>query len=452
MLLLGDAESDLLAARVQMAFTLGSHIILACFGVGMPVLLLVAEWLSLKGDSGWRILARRWSKAFAVLFAIGAVSGTVLSFELGILWPEFMARWGSVIGLPFTLEGFAFFTEAIFAGIYLYGWDRLPARTHWLAGIPIAIAGTMSAWFVVTANAWMNSPVGFRLQDGSVIEADPIAAMLNPATGAQTTHMILAAFMVTGFSVATFYAWQMLRGNHTLYVRRAMTLGLAMGAIATPFQIASGDWSAKMVAEYQPVKFAAMEATFESQKGAPLHIGGIPNRTTQEVDYSIEIPQALSFLAHSDFDAEVIGLNEFAERDQPPVVIVHIAFQVMVAIGGYLLLISLWTGYRVARRFDLTQSPLFLRACAFCGPLAIVAMEAGWIVTEVGRQPWIVQGYMRTKDAVTGAEGLWVIFAITAMIYLLLFSVAIVVLRRLAAKPLEIEEKKTELRKLSKRV
>ena len=429
--------SDLLAARLQMAFTLGSHIILACFGVGLPLLMLVAEGLSLKGDTVWLELARRWSKSFAVLFAVGAVSGTVLSFELGLLWPEFMGMWGSVIGLPFTLEGFAFFVEAIFAGIYLYGWNRLPPKVHWLTGIPIAMSGFMSAWFVVTANAWMNSPQGFEMVNGNIVMADPVHAMLNQATWAQTTHMILAAYMVSGFAVASFYGWRRLRGDQSLYVRRAIRLGLALGCVATPLQVWSGDWSAKVVARTQPVKFAAMEATFETQRGAPLHLGGLPDEEAGKVRFSLEIPRALSFLAFSDFDAVITGLNDFPVEDRPPVAIVHVAFQVMVGIGSGLLLLSGWTVYRSVHKRLFQKDRWFLITLVASGPLTVLAMEAGWVVTEVGRQPWIVQGYMRTADAVTGASGLWAVFVITISIYAVLMFGLIFALRYLANLPRE---------------
>ena len=294
---------ELFAARIQMAFTLGFHIILACFGVGLPVLMLVAEGMFLRtGDAIYKTLAQRWSKAFAVLFAVGAVSGTVLSFELGLLWPKFMGTFGSVISLPFTLEGFAFFLEAIFVGIYIYGWNKLTPIAHFLSGIPIAIAGFASAWFVVTANSWMNSPQGFDWVGGKVVNPDPIVAMFNPTTWAQTTHMILAAYIVSGFCVASFYAWQLLRHGSsgklegppervesspelpghdpslthttTRYNQIAMSIGLLLGCICMPFQMAAGDWSAKVVAKTQPIKFAAMESHFKTESGAPLLIGG----------------------------------------------------------------------------------------------------------------------------------------------------------------------------------
>lgn len=432
--------SNLLAARVQMALTLGVHIVLACLGVGMPVLLLFAEWRFLRtGDAGWLTLARRWSRAFAVLFAVGAVSGTVLSFELGLLWPQFVGTFGAVMGLPFTLEGFAFFLEAIFAGIYLYGWERLPQRLHWLTGFPIAVSGFASAWFVVTANAWMNSPQGFTLQDGVVVDAEPLAAMFNPATGAQTAHMLLAAYMVTGFLVAAFYAWEWLRGRDGLYQRRAMALGLALGGLCAPAQIVVGDWAARMVAATQPVKFAALEGQFRTQARAPLRIGGWPDERARQTRWAIEIPGALSWLAYGDSDAVVRGLDEFPRQDTPPVAIVHLAFQMMVGIGFALLLLSSLAGCSLLWRRRLPTARAFLWFVVMGGPLSVAALEAGWIVTEVGRQPWIVQGVMRTADAVTDAPGTpWLLVA-TFAIYTLLGMGVVVVLRLLARVPLPEE-------------
>lgn len=439
--MLADIHSDLFAARTQMAFTLGSHIIIACFGVGLPILMSIAEYLSLRGDPVWRAIAVRWSKAFAVLFAIGAVSGTVLSFELGLLWPNFMATWGEVIGLPFALEGFAFFIEAIFAGIYLYGWDRLPPRVHWLTSIPIAVSGFMSAWFVVTANAWMNAPAGFQWNKDIVPHnIEPFAAMFNAATWAQTTHMILAAYMVSGFCVASYYAMHWFRGNRTVYIQRAMLLGLWLGCLATPLQLLSGDWCAKVVAKTQPAKFAALEATFATTTYAPLHIGGIPDESRGVVHYSLSVPGMLSFLAHGDFSAEVTGLDAFKAEDRPPVAVVHIAFQIMVGLGVYLFILSVWFGLLRFRKRPVTESGRFILFLIPAGLAAIVAMEAGWVVTEVGRQPWIVQGYMRTKEAVTGATGLWSIFFATLAIYVVLFVGGIASLRFLARRPLELKD------------
>ena len=430
---------DLLAARLQMAFTLGFHIILACFGVGLPVLMLVAEGLHLKtGKPVYKELAKRWAKAFAVLFAVGAVSGTVLSFEMGLLWPEFMGTFGSVISLPFTLEGFAFFLEAIFVGIYLYGWDKISPKAHWLSAIPIAMAGFASAWFVVTANAWMNAPQGFDWVDGAVKNPAPIKAMFNSATWAQTTHMILAAYIVSGFCVASFYAWRLLRYEDNEYNRVAMVLGFALGAICMPFQMAAGDWSAKVVAKTQPIKFAAMESHFHTESGASLLVGGIPDMENKEVKYGIKIPKLLSFLAHGNFEAEVKGLEEFPQDEIPPVPVVHLAFQLMVGTGTAMMVYSLWGGFNWWRRREsFFKSRWFLFATLWMGLFAVIALETGWTVTEVGRQPWIVYGIMRTKEAVTGAPGITNIFVVTLLLYAVLLGGCLQVLRVLAKRPLE---------------
>ncbi|MAR13451.1 MAG: cytochrome ubiquinol oxidase subunit I [Blastopirellula sp.] len=429
---------NLLPARMQMAFTLGFHITLACLGVGLPVLMLAAEWQFLRtGDTLWRTLARRWSKAFAVLFAVGAVSGTVLSFELGLLWPKFMGIYGSVIGLPFTMEGFAFFFEAIFAGIYLYGWDRLPPRVHWYTGIPVAISGAFSAFFVITANAFMNCPDGFRMEDGTPVEIRPLTAMFNAASGAMISHMLVAAYLVTGFVVASYYASRMLRGQNTQYHRRALTLALLLALPLVPVQMMIGDWSAKVVAKTQPVKLAAMEGQFKTERGAPLRIGGIPNERTRSTDYAIEIPKFLSFLAYSDFNAEVRGLDDFPPEDLPPVPIVHFAFQAMVGIGSLMMLIAAWTAWHGFRYRQWPASRWFLLALVAMGPLSVVAMQAGWVVTEVGRQPWIIHGYLRTADAVTDAPGVWTVFAVTMLVYATIGVGTVTVLRQLARLPIE---------------
>jgi cytochrome d ubiquinol oxidase subunit I len=403
----------------------------------MPVLMMFAEWRYLKTrDELWKTLAQRWSKVFAVLFAVGAVSGTVLAFELGLLWPEFVGTFGSVIGLPFTLEGFAFFLEAIFVGIYLYAWDRLSPRAHWFAAFPIAVSGAASAWFVVTANAWMNVPRGFELVDGKVTNVDPLAAMLNPATGAQTTHMILAAYMVSGFVIASLYALSKLRRKTDRYHQRAMALGLALGMICAPAQAIVGHWAAQTVAQTQPVKLAAMEGQFQTESYAPLRIGGIPNPHTRETYYAIEIPGGLSWLAFGDSSAVVTGLNDFPTEDTPPVVIVHLSFQVMVAAGAGLVLLSGWAAVSLLCRRRLPRCRAFLWAVACAGPLSIIAMEAGWMVTEIGRQPWIVQGVMRTAEAVTTAPGVGWLLGASLVTYFVLATGTIVVLRLLARVPI----------------
>jgi cytochrome d ubiquinol oxidase subunit I len=432
-------QPDLLAARMQMALYLGWHIVIACFGVGFPALILIAEWLGIRRDDVTYLrLARRWAKAAGVLFAVGAVSGTILSFEMGILWPGLMGTFGEVIGLPFALEGIAFFIEAIFLGIYLYGWDRLSPRIHILTGLPVVAAGVASAWFVVTANAWMNQPAGFSLVDGVVTNVDPLAAMLNPATAVQTTHLIIAAFMVAGFGVASAYAWALLRGRRGLYERRGFLLGFAMAAVLTGPQILVGDWAAQTIARQQPAKLAAIEALYETQRGAPLTIGGIP--IDGKLVLGIQIPNGLSWLAFRDANAEVLGLEAFPEDERPPVLPVHIAFQVMVAIGFGLFGLALWLGWTWWRRRDLPKSRWFLIGAVAAGPGAAIALEAGWVVTEVGRQPWIVYGIMRVEDAVSAAPGLRFGLYALIVVYSLLTIGTVVVLRRLSRIPLTDDE------------
>jgi Cytochrome bd-type quinol oxidase, subunit 1 len=431
-------QPDLLAARWQMALSLGWHIVIACFGVGFPVLILFAEWLGLRGDKVYLALAQRWARAAGVLFAIGAVSGTILSFEMGILWPGLIGTYGSVIGLPFALEGIAFFIEAIFLGIYLYGWGHLAPRAHLLSGLPIPIAGVASAWFVVTANAWMNQPSGFRLVDGQVTDVDPFAAIFNPATAVQTTHMIVAAFMVAGFGVASVYAWALLRGRRSAYERRGFLIGFVAAALLTVPQIVVGDWAARFLAEYQPIKLAAIEGLYVSQRQAPLTIGGLP--IDGKMLYGIQIRGGLSWLAFQDVNAEVQGLDATPPGDGPPVLPVHVAFQLMVGIGFGLLFLSLWLAWSWWRKRRIPASRLFLLACVAAGPAAALALEAGWIVTEVGRQPWIVYKLMRVEEAVTAAAGIrYGLFALIAL-YTALTVAAVFVLRRLAASPLDLAD------------
>lgn len=432
-----DTAFNLLAARWQMAITLGAHIILATFGVAMPVLLLAAEWRYLRtGDEIWKALAQRWSSVFAVLFAVGAISGTVLSFELGLLWPEFMGRFGSVIAFPFAMEGFAFFLEAIFVGIYLYGWNKLAPWAHWWCGVPIAASGAASAWFVVTVNAWMNTPQGFRLEGGRAVEIDPFAALFNPATGPQTAHMLVAAYMATGFVVASVYAWSLLGDRSSLYHRRALALGLALGVAMTPLQWIAGDRAARLVADTQPVKLAALEGQFRTEADAPLRLGGLPDEATRTTKFAVEIPGMLSWLAYRDRDAVVTGLDDFPPEDTPPVAVVHLAFQVMVGIAALLSLVSLYVVAVVVRRRALPDGRLFLWILLGAGPLSLVALEAGWIVTEVGRQPWIVHQVARTADMVTLAPYVgWLLLA-TLVIYGAIAAGTIAVLRLLARRPL----------------
>lgn len=424
--------SDLLFARSQMAVSLGFHIIFAAVGMGMPVLMVVTEGLHLRtGEPVYRELAEHWAKGTAVLFAVGAVSGTVLSFELGLLWPTFMQHAGGVIGMPFSLEGFAFFTEAIFLGLYLYGWDRISPGAHWACGVMVALSGAASAVFVVTANAWMNAPVGFEMTDGRVTEVDPIAAMLNPSSLQQVVHMLLAAYLATAFAVAAVHAWFLLRDRSDRFHRKAFTLALAVAVPLAPLQIVSGDFSARVVSEIQPAKFAAMEAHYQTQRGAPLVIGGIPDDEAMETRWALEIPYGLSLMTHRDPRARVAGLEEVARDEWPPTLVVHTAFNLMVGIGLFLLALAAWAGWWWWRRRSVPDGPRFLKAVILAGPLGFVAIEAGWVVTEVGRQPWVIYQVMRTEEAVTPMSGLGITFGIVTLVYLLLSVILVLVMRRL---------------------
>ncbi len=433
--LLADAGSNLLAARYQMAFTLGFHIVLACFGVAFPAIMLIAEYRGRKhGDADALLLAERWSKVVAVLFAVGAVSGTVLSFELGLLWPEMMDRFGDAFGIGFAIEGIFFFVEAIFIAIYIYGWKRLPGWAHFWSGIPIVISGIGGAAAVIAANSWMNTPQGFELgADGRISDVDVSQVLLNPAFGHEFPHMWLAAYMVAGFAVASVYAVGMLRGRRDRYHRLGFMIPFTVAAIVTPVQIFVGDIAAREVYQDQPVKFAAMECVYETGPDQPEHIGGIC--TDDEVKWSISIDGLDSLLAGFSTDTVVQGLEEFPDDEEPPSpTLIHNAFDVMVGIGTALLALAAWFGFVWWRRRELPGTRWFLRAAAGAGVAAVVAMECGWIVTEVGRQPWIVHGFMRTEDAVTGAQGLWWVFAATMTIYAALAIVAAVVIRGFARR------------------
>lgn len=417
---------DVLAARSQMAVSLGFHILFAVVGIAMPVLMIIAEarWRR-TGDAMYLELARRWAKGTAILFAVGAVSGTVLSFELGLLWPGFMRFAGAIIGMPFSLEGFAFFAEAIFLGVYLYGWQRISPRAHIAAGALVAVSGAASALFVVIANAWMNSPVGFRLQNGAPVDVDPIAAMLTPAAFPEVLHMLLAAYAATGFAVAGIHGFMLLRDPRNAFHRRALVVALIVGVPAAIVQPITGDISARYVAHWQPPKLAAMEGQFRTESGAPLRIGGIPDVSAQRTRWAIEIPNGLSLLAFHDPHALVRGLDAVPRRDWPPVPIVHVAFQIMVALGTYLALLGVWVAIATWRRSDLAANRWLMRAVAVASPMGFLCIEAGWTVTEVGRQPWVIYGVMRTADSVTPMPGLIVPFLVISTLYCFLGVVVV---------------------------
>src|SRR5713226_3036696 len=430
--------SDLLAARAQMGTSLAFHIVFSVLGVGLPLLLCIAEGLALyRKDTMWMMLTRRWTRAAVVLFVVGAVSGTIISFELGLLWPTYIKYSGAVIGLPFMLEGFAFFLEAIFFGLYLYGWERLSPRTHWLCSFPIWISGLASAWFIVSANSWMNTPAGFVFRHGQVTGIHPLQAMLNPSTPYETVHMILACYVATGFGVAAIYAVAMLRGKRGDYYRKGLLLAMTMGVIAIPLQIASGDFTARFLANAQPVKFAAMEAIFKTESGPPLRIGGLADPQTGQVYYALEIPHGDSLLVNFDLNSTIKGLDAYPRDDWPNPLPVHLSFDAMVGCGFFILLVALVFWFLYWRKEGIVpENRILLWGIVLTGPLAFLAVEFGWMVTELGRQPWVIYGVLRTKDAVTTAPGLDFSFLSFSLIYVILATALIRLLLEVARSPL----------------
>jgi cytochrome bd ubiquinol oxidase subunit I len=410
-----------LAARALMGISLGFHILYATIGVGLPLLLMLAEGIALRtGDDTYRQMARRWIRPAALLFAIGAVSGTILSFELGFLWPRFMEFSGPLIGFPFWMEGYAFFTEAIFLALYLYGDQRLSRRALFLCTIPMTIASALSAVFVISANAWMNTPAGFRLENGVMVDLSPLQAFANPAWAHQAVHGTAAAYVATGFAMAGIYALALLRGRTSLYYRKALTLSLAVGTLFLPVMLASGDWAASHLAHHQPAKLAAAEAHFHTMAAAPLVIGGWPDVEAKEVRYGIEIPWLLSMLAFRDPEAVVLGLDAFPAADIPDPRMVHPFFALMVGAFFLMAAAALWFWWHRWRRPGISLPRNLLWGILLASPFGLLALEAGWLVTEFGRQPWIIVGHMRVSDGVTPNEGIGLILLLFSIVYVML--------------------------------
>ena len=409
----------LLAARMQMATSMIFHIVFAAIGMVMPFLMIAAHYKFLRtGEESFLKLTKAWQKGVAIFFVVGAVSGTMLSFELGLLWPGFMKHAGPIIGMPFSLEGTAFFIEAIALGFYLYGWQKIENRWfHWFTGLIVGLSGLASGILVVAANGWMNAPSGFDFVNGEYINIDPIAALFIKAWFTQALHMSLAAFVAVGFSVGGVHLFQVYKKRNIDFHKKAFKIALVFGAIAAILIPISGDLAAKDIAIRQPAKLAAMEAHYHTEKGADLIIGGIVNEETQEVSYALHLPNALSFLAFGDFESEVKGLNEFPKSEHPPVALTHYSFQVMVGIGT--LLMGLGIFFLISLKKQAWQAKkIFFWIFILATPLGFVALEAGWFVTELGRQPWVIYGVMKTKDAVTPIEGMQYSFFLYLTIYI----------------------------------
>lgn len=417
--------NDFIAARSQMALSLAFHIVFSCIGMVMPFFMAVSHFYYLRtGKPVYRNVTRAWSKGVAIFFATGAVSGTVLSFELGLLWPGFMKHAGPIFGLPFSLEGTAFFIEAIALGFFLYGWGKFNKWFHWLTGVVVGVSGLVSGILVVAANAWMNCPTGFEFSEGIYSHIDPVKAMFNDAWFSQSLHMSLAAFAATGFAVAGVHAVMIIRKKNTGFHTMAFRISAFFACVAALVQPLSGDYSARSVAHRQPAKLAAMEGLFKSGSHAPLLIGGIPNPQTQTVSYGLELPGMLSFMIGHNTNTEVKGLDQFAIGDRPPVLITHISFQIMVALGMFMFVLSGLYFFVLWKKGPIDKNRWLLKLFAFSTPLGFIAVESGWIVTETGRQPWILNGILRTKDALTPMPGIQYTFYLFTAVY---FSLAIFV-------------------------
>jgi cytochrome d ubiquinol oxidase subunit I len=435
-LLAAEEPSSLLAARWQMALSLGWHIVLACFGVAFPAMIWVLHRRGLRdGDDVALGLAKRWSKVAAVLFAVGAVSGTILSFEMGLLWPELMRTYGDVLGLPFALEGIAFFIEAIFIGVYLYGWGRLPGRVHLFVLVPIAVSGVVGTFCVIAVNAWMNTPTGFRLVDGQVTDVDPWGAMFNPGVWVQFAHMWVATVMVAGFVTAAVYAAGILRGRDDRHHRLGFAVPFAFAAVAALVQPLVGHVAGMRLHSYQPSKLAAMELAVETEQPAPFVLGGV--LIDGERRFALEIPALGSLIARASTDREVVGFDRIPADERPRdglATMVHWSFQAMVALGLALAALGalFWASRRRGR--DLLASRWFLRLAVLAGPAAVAALELGWITTEVGRQPWVVYRVMRVEEAVTRGSGVWITLLAVIVIYTAMTVGAVATLRSMARR------------------
>jgi cytochrome d ubiquinol oxidase subunit I len=436
----GHPQPDAKLARQMQALSLTVHIPIVCFGIAFPAMFLFVEGLHLRtGNPTYQALAKRWSKVALILFAVGVITGTILSFEFGLLWPEFMASFGDVFGIGFALEGVSFFVEAIFIAIYVYGWDRLSPRAHFLSGIPVVVSGFAGSFNVIAVNGWMNTPEGFDIVGGKVVNPRPWDALFNQNMWHEIIHMYLAGYIVCGFIVAGVYAFAWLRGRRDHYHRTALVVTLAFASLAAPVQVVVGDWAARTIAETQPVKLAAIEGLQHTERGAPFTLGGFYDADTGEMRAGLAVPKLLSLLADHDPNGTVTGLDSVPEADRPPVNIVHWAFQTMVGIGSGLALLGVVFFATWLRRHRLPRSPWFYRAVMAAGPLSFVALVAGWITTEVGRQPWIVYKVMHTSQAVTSANGLEVGYAALIAVYVSLGVGVVWLLRRLTRRPAEAE-------------
>ncbi len=430
-------------SRYLTMLTLTVHVVFATVGVGVPLLIMLAHWLGLKNnDQQYILMAKRWSRGYVISVAVGVVTGTAIALQLAVLWPRFMEFAGQLVALPLFMETFAFFFEAIFLGIYLYTWDRFKnPKHHFYLLLPVLLGGAMSALFITSVNAFMNTPQGFTLLNNELTNIQPLVAMFNPAMPTKVAHVLSSAYMTAAFVLASIAAFHLIRGNRHEYHRKALSLTMKVGLIFCIATALIGDLSGKFLAEYQPEKLAAAEWHFETEGEAPILLFGMLTETN-EVKYAIEIPYALSLLVHSNLTGEVTGLNDIPKEEHPPY-IVHYFFDMMVMIGIGLTLLSMIYLIGVKRGWLFIKTKLFRFFLVASGPLAMLAIQAGWWFAEVGRQPWIMRGFMTTAEGATDSDYVWLMFIIFAFVYFILMVGTAVVLTRMFRKnPVENELKK----------
>ncbi|MFJ7733368.1 cytochrome ubiquinol oxidase subunit I [Lysinibacillus sp. NPDC097231] len=423
-------DSAVMWSRALTELTLSFHIVYATIGVGIPLMIMIAQWVGLKNnDEHYLLLARRWARGFVITVAIGVVTGTAIGLQLSLLWPNFMELAGQVIALPLFMETFAFFVEAIFLGLYLYTWDRFKnPKRHLLLLVPVAIGASMSAVFITIVNAFMNAPQGFDIVDGELVNIQPVLAMLNPAMPTKVAHVLVTSYMTAAFLLASIAAYRMLRGSKHVYHKKALHLLLKLGLVFSLAALIVGDFSGKYLAEYQPEKLAAAEWHFETKEDASLVLFGVLDG--EEVKYAIKVPYALSVLAHNNPFAEVKGLDQFPEDEQPPLYI-HYLFDVMVVIGTLLIVVAAIYVLGKWRSWNFISSKSFKRIIVAGGPLSLIAVEAGWWFAEVGRQPWILRGYMKTADGATTSDQVDTMLILFAGLYIVLAIGSIITLIRM---------------------
>ncbi|VEI05863.1 cytochrome ubiquinol oxidase subunit I [Kurthia zopfii] len=425
-------ESAVFFSRLLTEFTLTFHIIYATIGVGIPLMIMIAQWLGIKkNDEHYILLARRLARGYVITVAVGVVTGTAFGLQLSLLWPNFMEVAGNVIALPLFMETFAFFFEAIFLGIYLYTWDRFEnQKKHFLLLIPVAIGSSISAVFITMVNAFMNSPQGFDIVDGELTNVQPILAMLTPAMPTKVGHVLVTAYMTAAFILAAIAAFKMLKGSKHIYHKKSLFLFMKLGLVFSIATAIIGDFSAKYLTEYQPEKLAAAEWHFETEKGVDLVLFGVLDEGTQEINYEIRIPKFLSFLAKSDFNGEVTGLNDFPKDETPPLYI-HYLFDFMVSVGMLMIVLSLVYVWGKIKGWGFIHKKWFSWLIVAGGPLTFLAIEAGWWLAEVGRQPWILVKYMKVSEAATTSDHVGLMAALFGVLYIILGIGSVIILRRM---------------------